>query len=325
MIGIFYDQFVDFLRSYLGDPVRVKSRNIICRCPWCEVSSNKKHYHLNISTEAPIFHCFYAGCNKSGTISTLIKKIIGKDTSENYIDFSKVKELSKSNINLETSKILPSVCIPKFEPDQFPYKSLYVKSRLKFSNISLSSIKGLVFDINKFFQMNESLISDPQSLRLKQFFHENFVGFLTENNSILILRNINSRSKFRYSKIKLFPTMFFDYYKLNGNCNNNHIILGEGIFDIFAEHIFNSLGLKDSARLYATALSTSYGELIRSIVYHEQIFRVDVSILSDSDVKIYYYQKLKRSSPCIRKMDVYYNKRGKDFNDTPVLAERIVL
>ena len=92
---IYDDKFIQYLKDSLGEPVRVKSKNIICRCPWCEFGQKKDHYHLYISTEYPIFHCFHSDCQASGTLRKLFKKIEGKDISEKYVDIEKVKEYAK--------------------------------------------------------------------------------------------------------------------------------------------------------------------------------------------------------------------------------------
>jgi hypothetical protein len=123
-----------------------------------------------------------------------------------------------------------------------------------------------------------------------------------------------------YYKLKLNETNFLDYYKLNGgNQSSRKIVLAEGIFDIFSEHIFDSLNIKGQVKLYASALSSKYEALVKSIVFHEQIFRPEIIILSDKGITKGYYQKLdKYNNHIIDKIDVYYNKSGKDFNDFPV-------
>ena len=127
----------------------------------------------------------------------------------------------------------------------------------------------------------------------------------------------------------IVSSFFFtiDYYKISGNnINSNNIVLAEGVFDIFSESIFDSLGIKNNTRLYASALSTSYESLIKSIVFHEQEFKLNVSILSDSNMSLDYYRKIKRfNKHIIDSLSVYYNKSGKDFNVTPINPEKFIL
>ena len=144
MTGIYEDKFLLFLKDNLGEnSVRVRSNSITCRCPWCELNKEKKHYHLWISTEIPVFNCFFAGCGNSGHISKLIKKIKGSfDTISDFIDQDKLKSLTKqSNISLRTKKEQLNVILPEIKEDAFVLKSLYLKKRLGFAQtIDLKNI-----------------------------------------------------------------------------------------------------------------------------------------------------------------------------------------
>ena len=322
MIGIYDDKFVQYLRDNIGDPIKTTSKNIVCRCPWCEYGKTKSHYHLYISLEAPIFHCFFGSCNEGGVLAKLLKKIEGKDISSKFVDEEKIKENVKKRISLTYERVekQKELIVPSIDEDLFVQKALYVKKRLKFSNVSLKTIKGLIFDVNKFIEEN-NIGLDPKMFRLKDFLHSNFVGFLSENESVVMFRNIDDRSSFSFYKLKIRDTQFLDYYKIGGGgFNRNTVVLAEGIFDIFSEHTFDVLELRSDSRLYASALSTSYQALIKSIVFNEQVFRADVHILSDKGVKLEYYKKLKKfNSHIINSLSIYYNKTGKDFNNTPVL------
>jgi len=324
MIGIYQDSFIDDLRENLGDPVKVKAKNIITRCPWCEYKKVKRHYHLYISLEAPIFHCFYE-CGEGGNIRKFLKKIEGHDVSDRFVDIEKVKENQKRVSLTPMKKEELVVKVPTLDEKRFTYKTFYMKKRLKFANIYLKDIKGLVFDINEFITMNEIVIS-PSLFRIKDYLHSNFVGFLTEHSSLLMLRNIDHKSNFPFFKLRIQERPFLDYYKLRGNNPvSNKVVLAEGIFDIFSEHIFDSLNIKDSVRLYACALSSNYDSLIRSLVFYEQVFRPEVIVLSDKGVEKYYKKFKERNNHIVESLSVYYNQRGKDFADTPVSPVKIVV
>jgi hypothetical protein len=78
--------------------------------------------------------------------------------------------------------------------------------------------------------------------------------------------------------------------------------------------------------MYASALSTSYESLIKSIVFNEQTFRLKVNILSDSNINLDFYRKIKRfNKHIIDSLSVYYNKSGKDFNVTPINPEKFII
>jgi len=326
MLGIYNDSFLDFLKQYLGEPIKVRSKNIIARCPFCASHhSGKEHLHLYISTEAPIFNCFQAGCPGRGTISKLIKQLQGSDISEKFIDKELLKESVKKSKVFSEDKLF-EVKIPDLKTNIFQNKLLYLKKRLKFANVDINTISGLVFDVNTFLEINEIPITE-NLFRLKDFLHSNFVGFVTKHQSTLILRNIDETSDFRYYKVKIQNTKFLDYYQVYGSSpDSNQVVLSEGIFNIMSEHIFDTLNINQSTRLFASALSSKYDSLLKSIVFHEQVFKPNVVILSDNGVDMDYYKRMKKyNNHIIDTLSIYYNKTGKDFNDTPVTPVKYVL
>lgn len=327
MIGIYQDSFINYLKEYLGDPIKITNRNLICRCPFCgEQNQNKSHYHLYISTEAPIYHCFHSDCGSSGSLSKLCKKLEGRDVSEKYIDKDKIKEIQKSNIKLSLPKEKKKLFIPDLKEDLFKLKSLFIKGRLKYSIKNLKNIKGLIFDIEEFIDKNNINVDDKLK-RIKSYLQSNFVGFLTENESVVMFRNIDNDSEFRFFKLFISQERFLDYYKLNGgNYNSNHVIIAEGIFDIYSEQIFDYTNLRKDVKLYAAGLSTSYDALIKSLSFNEKIYRMDVSILSDRNIPLEYYKKIKNyNSHIIDKMTIYYNRLAKDFGENSISIEKFIL
>jgi hypothetical protein len=325
MIGIYKDDFLQYLKDNLGDKLKISRKNIICPCPWCEFQKDKNHYHLYISLEAPIFHCFHGGCERGGVLAKFISKIEGHDISDAFIDKEKMQEISKQKeVFVVKDEKLKTVHVPQLRPDKFLYKDMYVKKRLKFSNIPTRMIKGLVYDVHSLIEMNNIPI-DETLFRLKDYLHSNFVGFLTENQTAVMFRNIDHSHSMKFFKMKIQFPSFLDYYRLpGGNKESNKVVLAEGIFDIYTEHIYDFLKLRSDVRLYASVLSSKYAGLIQSLVYHEQVFRPDVIILSDRGVEERYYQNLQHyNKHVINSLAVYYNKTGKDFNTTPVTPVRI--
>ena len=319
---IYKDDFKTFLEQNL-DPVKERPKNFICRCPFCEMNAKKKHYHLWISKTAPIFHCF--SCEVGGGLYKLLQKVAGTDVSEKYVDKELVKKVSKDQIQRveEPKKRLQ---LPELDEVTFHLKSLFMKKRLGYTNMPMSSVKGLIFDANKFWEMNNIPITSDL-FRMKDFLQQNFVGALTENETKVIFRNIDPESEFRYYKYQIRETEFLDYYKLvGGDYYSNQVVLAEGIFDILSENLFDNLGLRNSTKLYAAALSKGYESLIKSLVFHENIFKQNVVILSDQDVDINKYKNLKKyNGYLINSLVVYYNRSGKDFGTFPVLPEKFIV
>lgn len=320
MIGIYQDEFLEYLKQKLGDHIKVSSKNIICPCPFCEFGEDKNHYHMYISTEIPIFHCFHANCERSGSLKKFLRKLEGHDISDEFVDKKKLAEITKQKKIFTDQEVIQSnIIIPQINTSKFMLKDMYMKQRLKFSRTAINLIKGLIFDVNAFIEMNKIPV-DETLFRMRDYLQANFVGFLTENNSTVIFRNIDDSHSVRFYKLKLQQSNFLDYYKMPGNDKNSKkIVLAEGIFDIFTEHIFDTLNIKNDVKLYASALSSKYISLIQSIIFHEQVFQPDIIILSDRGIGRDYYKKIKKyNKHIINRLEVYYNKTGKDFNDTPV-------
>ncbi len=325
MIGIYQDDFIDYLKDNLGDHIKVSNKNIITPCPFCEYGQDKDHYHLYISLEAPIFHCFHGGCEVGGVLSKFMKKIAGHDISDTFINKEKVKEYEKlKTVFTDNSVKIQDIVLPPINTGMFPMKEFYIQKRLKFSNIRTDTIKGLIYDIHEFININKIPV-DESLFKLRDYLHNNFVGFLTDHNSTVMFRNIDHSHTMGFYKLKIQYLNFLDYYRLSGsNPTSSKIVLAEGIFDIFTEYIYDFVNIKKDVKLYASVLSSKYSSLIQSIVYYEQIFRPDVVILSDRGIKIDYYKKLKYyNQHIINSLTVYYNTSGKDFNSTPVTPESI--
>jgi len=319
MIGIYQDDFVDYLQEKLG-PVKTTSKNFIVPCPWCEYGKDKEHYHMYISLEAPIFHCFHATCEKSGTLRKILSVLEGHDISDQFIDKEKLEEFKKrKTVFVDKDTSLKRIKLPPLNTRMFPMKEMYINKRFKFSNLNLSNVKGLVFDVYEFIAINNIPI-DETLFRLQDYLHNNFVGFVTENQTTVVFRNIDPTHEMRYYKMKIQYSSFVDYYKLPGNNpKSKKIVLAEGIFDIFLEHIFDYLNIKNDVKLYASVLSSKYSALLKSIIYYEQVFKPDVIILSDNGIPIWQYKWLKKKyGYLINTLKVYYNKSGKDFGDAKV-------
>ena len=240
MIGIYQDSFIDYLKE-AGFKPKTTTNNIVIVCPWCEYQKEKSHYHLYIALDAPIFHCFYAGCEESGLLRKLLKKIEGHDISDTFIDSEKLKEFKKKReVFVDKDEQLRKVILPDLKTYRFPNKELYIKKRLKFSNIPLESIKGLIFDVEEFIKVNQIPVGESL-FRIQDYLHSNFVGFLTEHATTAIFRNIDPTQSMKFYKLKIQFSNFLDYYKLPGNSpKSKKIVLAEGIFDIFSENIFFS-------------------------------------------------------------------------------------
>lgn len=329
MIGIYQDSFGEYIEEHIGK-YKVTNNNIICKCPWCDyVMKSSTKNHLYISLEKPIFHCFRAGCGKSGTIKKFIKKISGTYLRNTYID---EKEFRNKNGSLDTSKSkLKSerkFIIPKLMITGFSDKRDYLISRLQYADINIKNIHGLVFDVEQFVTINK--LQNNLSLsdkKMMPYLQKKFVGFITENHTKIVFRNIEIDTSFRYYKLNLQQSDFLDYYKItHHDYDSKTIVISEGIFDIFNDHIFDYLGYRDRSYAYYCALSNRFESLIKSIAYHDNLYNPKVVILSDNNVSVKYYKQMKkRLKNWCSSIELYYNVNGDDFGDTFCTPEKIMI
>lgn len=322
---IYTDEFIETIKKDLS-PIKIKTNNIICRCPWCEYGKDKSHYHFYISTEKPIFHCFHAGCEKSGTIRKLLRKLKGfdEDPSEKYYDKDKlVNDITQPDQIIKNTE--NRFKLVELDTKRFAKKLFYLKQRFKFTEFDLNIINNLIFDINGFFELN-NLQMPVKFVRFKHLFDTQYVGFLSVNHSILFMRNISNKGRIKHIKIPLKSNMMMDYYKIeNYDIKNNNVVIAEGVFDIFGEYFFN-FTKTGPHRVFAAALSSNFNMLIKSIVFNEQIFKLNLTILSDDNINekkyknLFYYNK-----HIIKNIKVFYNSCGKDFGKTYVEPVKIFI
>lgn len=323
-VGIYNESFISFLEEALDD-VKISGNEIIIPCPWCELDKKREHYHMYISLDAPVFHCFMVDCHKSGFIDKLIKYLAGSDKkkTKDFINEEKLEEIKNDKPLLRHSSIDSKIKLPEISVSKYKLKDLYMKQRLGYNDVDYSKL-DIVFSIREFVEMNNiKLKSNIQ--RMLDYLDYNFVGFLTKMGSKLICKNIDRKANIKTFKMNIFKTEIVDYCEIRGyNDFSKTIVIGEGIFDILSEYTFDNLNIRHNIRLYASTNGASYKSVIKSIGFIEQKFKLDLVILSDNDVKIKYYERLKKDvSHIINKFDVYYNKRGEDFGDIPVIPIKV--
>lgn len=326
MIGIYEDKFIDYLKRNLGY-TKITGKNIVVPCIYCEYPKQKEHYHLHIGLYEPIFHCFHGGCDKSGTIRKLISAIHGHDISGQFVNKKHFENLKQKKLE-QIDKIYDDFILPELSPNRFPLKCMYIRKRMKFLDLSLENIGGLIFDIDAFMSLNKIWVTDKLA-KLLPYLQNNFVGFIMRHGGYIIFRNIDKNSAFRYYKYPLQETPFLDYYMIKGSKPDSQVVvLAEGIFDILTERHFDHLGIADETKLFASVNAANYVNLMKSIIFHEKVFTPRWIILSDHGIKLSYFRILKKKHPYLfikGESLVYYNKNGKDFNDTPVIGEKFII
>jgi hypothetical protein len=198
------------------------------------------------------------------------------------------------------------------------------------NKLTAEEIPNIVFNFIDFFNINNlDIVGEGKTMANFELdlIQNKFVGFLSENKTFLYCRNIDPNDKFKFRKIPLQenPYGLLDYWKIPISRTSNTIVLSEGNFDILSEYAFDSLGIRDGVRLYASGNTFSYSSLLKSVCFNESLYNVDVIILSDSDKPAKWYTKfLKDNSHILKSCKIYMNKRGKDFGVFPPLPSQIL-
>jgi len=301
--------------------------NIISYCPWCELDSTKNHGHLYLEcidnqNQMPVFHCFKCeDVNKSkGTLVKLLRylridprKYISEDilnsksSERNYDYYKKSLTVHKHKINTQNF-------------DLYRLKKQYIISRLGYE-YNIDRIPRLIFNIREFLRENKIDLKDKN--RFIDYYEKSFIGFVSDDGTMMILRNIDNNSPYRYVKLALVENknFFKDLYTIKSGQTkkgSNTIILCEGIFDLLVA--INNIELqevKNKSCIWASVLGCGYMNAISSALDRCKLTSSNVIILSDRDKNENYYWKIKKH-PSVLNLEVNWNKYNKDFGKLPI-------
>lgn len=303
---------------------------LVIFCPMCERDrffKNNKKGHLYIATNAPVFNCFK--CGFKGVIPKLLNILeidSKKYISDADLDISINKRIQNSEIEYNN---FSNYYTPKLELEKFEDKMKYLTNRFS-EYVDLNKIDNIVFDIKEFIHINNIEINKSTE-NIIDFLQSNFVGFLSIRRSLMICRNIDIKSQFRYYNLHIGKKSHFkDFYgiinsdKKKGSSINT-IVLSEGVFDIIQSYnnpYFEEL--RNDSCLWAAALTCKYNILIQSVLDYSKITKSNIIILSDSEIPMSDYKYLCRY-PTVESLVLYYNKKGKDFGELNVDPTKLIL
>jgi len=301
--------------------------NIISYCPWCELGSTKNHGHLYLECiddpkQIPVFHCFKCE-DKNKSKGTLVKllRFLGADPKK-YIS----EELLRSNFSERTydyykkDLIVYKHKINEQNFDAYKLKRQYIQSRLGV-DFDISRIPRLIFNIREF--INENKIDLKDKNRFLDYYEQSFIGFITDDGTMMIIRNIDNNSVYRYAKLPLTENknFFKDLYTIKWGQTkkgSNTIILCEGIFDLLVS--INNIELQEirsRSCIWASVLGCGYMNAISSALDRCKLTASNFVILSDRDKNENFYHKIK-IHPSILSLEVCWNKYEEDFGKLPI-------
>lgn len=306
---IYTKEVLDIFNNNLNI-VQDKQNHFIARCFYCgDSKKHKSKAHLYVSKVKPVFRC--VRCEESGRIEKLIFDITGvRKRLTSIINKENLKDLNSSIDETYIHRnFKKELLIPKQNPEMFDIKFKYLQDRFASNKIFDMLNENIIYDIKEFALANNI---KTNKRKLFNYFQDKFVGFLTYNKSLMILRNTDTSSDFRYYIWKFGDIMndFFMIDNLKEEKDNIDLVISEGVFDIL-----NCYHHEDKFDLYTMASGKLFSRAIKFTMIEKCIAHFNkIIILSDDDVHLNFYkQNLLKFKNVSNVMQIWYNKNGKDF------------
>lgn len=332
----FQDQLREQLHRLFPDFKETSNKQeLMINCPICAKEGRiDKGYHMYISlgynNKPPMYNCFKNSNHRGLLTESFLEQY---SINPQYIDKEIISNLNKYNSKMSD---LGRYRLNKNNKFNFitPYpinnqntdlKLNYINKRLGI-NLSLEDIKNLKIILNiKDFLMMNNINKITRSQYTIDLLNEYFVGFLTNNNTSIILRNlVKDRNllpeivRDRYIKYSIVNGYPAGYYTIPSKCDiykpiNIHI--AEGTFDILSVYC-NLRKMNNIQNIYSSIGGNSYLNTIKYFICDCAIVDPIFHIYIDNDINKDILDKIKYA---IRPLgiDVYIHintfNREKDF------------
>lgn len=322
-----FKQIIEHKLLQLPHSKRINPQQIALRCKLCGDSKkdpNKTRFYVQIKEDTPIlYNCF--NCGASGILTPSILRsfnINDLELNTNLMQYNKtsVKTINKKFGLLKSDKFNYKVPFGRKKSiDEI--KKRYIETRLNIK-LSFEELKELktVFSLEQFLLYNDikTLTVDTEKANL---LNNDYIGFLSMKNDMIVFRDITSKHKYRYLKYDIFNNLdnAKKFYTIPNKIDimTNDIIeinLAEGIFDILG--VYYHIKKKDlKNKVYAAICGSAYTSVLKYFI-SLGIFgsNVIVNIYSDSDKDYYWYKNMiKELKPYVKTINLFYNKKEKDF------------
>lgn len=301
------------LERHFKNEITIKNGEAIIRCRFCgdSLKQNKAHFYIKLGSdkEAPLYHCFK--CERKGLLTVDVLRSIIPDQNITQQDIEDMQLLSSSifsKINMSKlrtgyHKISRNISY-RFHPkdlDFYEKKIDYINHRLGLS-MSIQEAQQ-----NKIVGSLEELVSANQlkptcSPWIFKDLNKYFVGFLSLDNSFLIMRNTKEDKS--YMKTRYYNYELFDYKskvqairnyciptKLNILSNEPiQVHIAEGCFDILS--IFYHLNQQNRYNhIYIASNGKGYFNIAKTLLENYGLENIEFHFYPDKDVS---NQELKR-------------------------------
>lgn len=317
------DNLIEKLKELTGFCI-YRNNSIISLCPFCErerFNTSVTHGHMYISIETLQTNCFRCS-DGAGSIFSLCRKL-DWDISEflddvqyvkkNWISIIKNNKYSRKFNNYKKFNFVKQIKVNNKDKETYLYKRLG-------QSCDIYSIPRIIFSLKEFIDENNIILNETDKQKL-DILDRDYIGFVSNRGSKLFLRNVYDNDNSKDHKINLTENDFFkDFYGIRtGNIKEvNTLVFAEGIFDVLCGYRFKELeNIRKRSYYWIANMGNRYDSVISSALDFCKICRANVIILSDKDVNIDNYRNL-YYNPHIINLNIYYNKKGKDFGEEEV-------
>lgn len=316
---------------------QVSNIEIRTRCPFCgdtDHNFNTGHLYLRINPNdnLPIvYNCFR--CPAQGVLKYEDLELLGLfDNKYKEKIFLLNRTSDKVSRDYSESK---DVYFEYELPRRYDLEKIsYVENRLGiyFSEEDFQNMK-IITSLREFLVINKiDTITCKKSMA--NYVEKNYVGFLSNNNSYILFRDITDKSKIRWYKYPITresqgQKIFYSMKSQVDIYTNDDIVINmsEGVFDCLGVnyHIYNN---QSSNILNIAVCGKFYNKVIKHLFSLGLVGdNVTINIYADNDGKedtsIEYYSRiLKKYSYLVKELNVYHNLKDKDYG---VKKDKIIL
>lgn len=327
------EQLKQLLLHYFSDAKVVSNgKEVVIRCRFCgdsqkDMSARHLYISLGDDDKPPMYHCFK--CNESGILTQSIltqwNNMIPNGEIKEVVDKQKPRRYYKNS----RSRIIYNIHIPyhleKSDKDMMGVE--YINKRLGLT-LTYDEIYAnkIILDPRHFLMMNKNMISTV--IKIPDI--DNYIGFLSADNSAMVLRDITDRSQYRYRHIRLVKdNNSLTYYcipsqvNLMDLTNRVHIRIAEGVFDILGV-CYNTNNNNRVQNVYLTSNGKDHMKTIVYAILGLGIINPIVDLYLDNDTEIgMYWEAEKMLNQCRIPIYYHYNRYNNE-KDFGVPREQIV-
>ena len=314
-------------------------REVTINCPLCEREGKPDHgRHMYISLgfddKPPMYNCFKSTTHR-GILSQSFLEEFSKHSQ--YIDTELMENLEKENkrvsnlgaYRLNRNKQYGFFILPSQNNALSDAKLRYINNRLGLA-LNYQDLKEnkIILNISDLLRYN-SIKTATRSEYIMNFLNTYFLGFMTNTNGSIIMKNISDPKKVqlpesidsRYIKYNLVDNAISGYYVIPSNvdlASHVNIRIAEGTFDILSVfyHLCNQDRLNN---IYLSIGSNAYLSAIKYFATSIGVVNATYHLYIDNDIPGHILPQIKDMISPLHEVYIHINASPgeKDFGVHP--------